>query len=298
MKKAIIIQGPTASGKTAVAVRLAAKLHTGVVSADSRQCYDGMPIGTAWPSVAELSAAPHYFIGGYPVTTALTAADYEQIALKHLSDLFLTSDNAVVCGGTGLYIKALCEGLDAMPAVDEEIEKAVNDGYKNEGVAWLQEAIRAEDPTFFATGEIANPARLIRALVFVRSTGKSILTFRTRTTRQRPFGIIKIGLELPREELYERINQRVDIMLQQGLEQEVLSLFPQRHLKNLQTVGYSELFEYIEGKCTYDYAVDKIKQHTRNYAKRQLTWFKKDPEIHWLTTNDKDIDDKIMQLIQ
>ena len=297
MKTVVVIQGSTASGKTAVAVRLARELGTAIVSADSRQCYEGMPIGTAWPSPAELAAVKHYFIGEYPVTTHLTAADYERIALSQLDEIFTRHDTAVVCGGTGLYIKSLCEGLDEMPPIDETINGEVNLEYKKLGLEWLQGAVQHEDPEFFASGEIHNPSRLLRALVFVRSNGRSILSFRTSTRKPRPFSIVKVGLDLPREALYERINKRVDLMMDAGLLAEVTSLFPQRHLKNLQTVGYSELFDYLEGNCTLPEAIDKIKQHTRNYAKRQLTWFKKDADIVWLSPDDGQIVEKIKGLL-
>ena len=297
MKTVVVIQGPTASGKTAVAVRLARELGTAIVSADSRQCYEGMPIGTAWPSPTELGAVKHYFIGEYPVTTHLTAADYERIALSQLGEIFTRHDTAVVCGGTGLYIKSLCEGLDEMPPIDETIKGEVNLMYKKLGLEWLQKAVQHEDPEFFASGEIHNPSRLLRALVFVRSNGRSILSFRTSTRKPRPFRIVKVGLDLPRAALYERINKRVDLMMDAGLLAEVTSLFHQRHLKNLQTVGYSELFDYLEGNCTLPEAIDKIKQHTRNYAKRQLTWFKKDADIVWLSPDDGQILEKIKGLL-
>jgi tRNA dimethylallyltransferase len=288
-----VIAGPTAVGKTAIAVELAKWLGTSVVSADSRQCYKEMSIGTAKPSPAELSGVKHYFIDEFPVTVNLTAADYEQLALGYLNEIFKTRRAAIVCGGTGLYIKALCEGLDAMPEVDEQISINVNEAYKKNGMAWLQETIQAEDPEFYASSESENPARMIRALIFKRSTGESILNFRTGTKRERYFETIKIGLELPREVLYERINQRVDNMMEAGLLDEVKSLYPQRHLKNLQTVGYAELFDYLDNKCSLAEAVNKIKQHTRNYAKRQMTWFRKEENISWLRADDPHIVDHI-----
>jgi tRNA dimethylallyltransferase len=253
-----------------------------------------MTIGTAKPSTEELQAVKHYFIDEFPVTTALTAADYEELALKYLDDIFSTRPAAVVCGGTGLYIKALCEGLDQMPQVDPTITKAVDEAYKQNGIPWLQQAMEQEDPEFFKVGETQNPARMLRALSFIRTTGKSIVHYRTNTRKERPFRTIKVGLELPREVLYARINSRVDKMMQEGLLQEVQSLFPLRQLKNLQTVGYAELFEHLEGKCGLDEAVEKIKQHTRNYAKRQLTWFKKDPEFIWFRADDPGLVDKIL----
>lgn len=256
-----------------------------------------MTIGTAKPTPEEQQGVKHYFINEFPVATALTVADYEHLALGYLAEIFDTHDTAVVCGGTGLYIKALCEGIDPMPPVDEAINKEVNDWYASEGIGWLQKAVSEEDPAYYQQMETTNPARLIRALIFIRSTGQSIATFRTNTKKERPFKIIKVGLELPRQQLYDRINKRVDVMMAEGLEAEARGLYPLRHLKNLQTVGYSELFEYFDGKCTLAYAVDKIKQNSRNYAKRQLTWFKRDPETVWFVADDTDVVEKITGLL-
>lgn len=291
-----VIAGPTAVGKTAIAIQLAQRLGTSIISADSRQCYREMTIGTAKPTEEELAQVHHYFINSHSVTEHLTTADFERLALGYLEEIFKTNDAAVVCGGTGLYIKSLCEGIDEMPDVDEAIEQEVNEQYRQHGIAWLQKAVQQEDPEFYRQGEIQNPVRMIRALSFMRSNGKSILNYRTGTKAERPFNIIKIALDLPREVLYERINRRVDIMMEQGLLEEVKQLYPQRHLKNLQTVGYSELFDYIDSKYTLEEAIDKIKQHTRNYAKRQLTWFRKDKEFHWLEAGDAQVINKILAI--
>jgi tRNA dimethylallyltransferase len=291
-----IIVGPTAVGKTAVSIRVAQRLGTAIISADSRQCYREMTIGTAKPSVEELKTVPHYFIDEFPIAHALTAADFESLALKYLGDIFKTHSTAIVCGGTGLYIKALCEGLDEMPPADDKIAKETETAYELNGIEWLRQAVQNEDPEFYSEGEIKNPARMVRALSFIRSTGKSIVHYRTGIQKQRAFHIIKAGLELPREKLYDRINTRVDTMMQQGLLAEVEQLYPQRHLKNLQTVGYAELFDYLDGKCTLSAAIEKIKQHTRNYAKRQLTWFKKDKEITWFNAGDINVVEKILSI--
>lgn len=293
---AYIIAGPTAVGKTGISIRLAQALGTAVVSADSRQCYKGMEIGTAQPTATEMQAVPHYFIDVFPPETALTAADYEKLSLGYLQEIFTQHNTAVVCGGTGLYIKALCDGLDEMPEIAESITKAVNEAYQENGIGWLQEQIQVEDPLFYIQGEIQNPARLIRALIFKRATGKSITAFRTGAKKQRPFKIIKAALELPRPVLYDRINQRVDLMMAEELLKEAEALYPKRHLKNLQTVGYAELFDFFEGKYSLEEAVDKIKQHTRNYAKRQMTWFKKDQEFTWFQADDPDVVEKILAL--
>lgn len=293
----IVVAGPTAVGKTGVAIHLAQNLGTEIVSADSRQCYTGMKIGTAQPSAAELALVPHHFIDCFPPERSLSAADYEKLALGYLDSIFRKHDAAVVCGGTGLYIKALCEGLDDMPAVDPAIEAQVNQAYADQGIDWLRQSISEADPAFYASGETGNPSRMLRALVFRLSTGESITAYRTGIKKERPFHTVKIGLELPRTELYERINTRVDQMMQEGLLQEAEQLFPQRHLKNLNTVGYSELFAYFDKQLSLAEAVDQIKQHSRNYAKRQLTWFKKDKAFHWLQANDPFLQQKIADLL-
>lgn len=293
----IVIAGPTAVGKTAVAIELALHLDTEIISADSRQCYLGMAIGTAQPTTAERQKIKHHFVDCYPPETPLNAADFERIALAKIAEIFETKNTAIVCGGTGLYIKALCEGLDDMPAIDEKINAEINAEYAEKGIAWLQEKVKTEDPIFFTTGEKENPARLLRALVFKLSTGKSIADFKKGINKERPFRIIKVGLELPREILYQRINERVCKMMEDGLLAEVTALFPMRHLKNLNTVGYSEIFDYLEGKTTIETAIEKIQQHSRNYAKRQLTWFRKDEEFHWLRTDEELLPAKIKALL-
>ncbi len=297
LKVVYFIVGPTAVGKTDVAVNLAQRLGTSIISADSRQCYKEMTIGTAKPATETLNQVKHYFIDEFPVTQPITAAGFENLALQYLDEIFMTSTSVVVCGGTGLYIKALIEGLDEMPANDDTIVINTEEEYKTKGLEWLQLAVKQEDPGFYETAEIQNPARLLRALAFVRSTGTSINEYRTKTVKQRPFRTIIAGLELPREALYERINHRVDLMMNQGLLNEVQGLLPYRHLKTLQTVGYTELFDYFEARCSLEDAVGKIKQHSRNYAKRQLTWFKKDKNISWFRADDTDVVEKILAVI-
>ncbi|MBS1774497.1 MAG: tRNA (adenosine(37)-N6)-dimethylallyltransferase MiaA [Bacteroidetes bacterium] len=296
VKTVYIVAGPTAVGKTAISIDLAKKLNTAVISADSRQCYKEMTIGTAKPGAEELQSVRHYFIDDYSVVNNITAADFENLALDWLEEIFKEQDTAVVCGGTGLYIKALCEGLDEMPAINQEIVEDINQQYETQGINWLRQAVKEEDPEFYAVGEIQNPARLLRALTFKRSIGESIVHFKTGKKKERDFKIVKIGLELPREVLYRRIDARVDTMIQNGLLDEVKGLYALRKLKNLQTVGYSELFDYIDGQLSLDEAIEKIKQHTRNYAKRQMTWFKKDKEIIWFNAEDANLIDKILTI--
>lgn len=293
----IVIAGPTAVGKTVVAIQLAQHFETEIISADSRQCYHGMEIGTAQPTAKERKQIKHHFVDRYPPETALSAADFERFALAQLSLIFETKKVAILCGGTGLYIKALCEGLDEMPSIDEKINAEINAEYTEKGIDWLQEKIKIEDQIFFATGEKENPARLIRALVFKLSSGKSITDFKKGIKKERPFRIIKIGLELPREILYQRINNRVLKMMEEGLLAEVAALFPLRHLKNLNTVGYSEIFDFLEEKTSLETAIEKIQQHSRNYAKRQLTWFRKDEEFVWMRADDENLKAKIEAII-
>jgi tRNA dimethylallyltransferase len=282
----IVIAGPTASGKTALALDLAQRLGTAIISADARQCYQGMAIGSAQPSAEEQAAVKHYFVNQFPVTALQSAASFEKIALDALGEIFAEGRTAIACGGSGLYLRALCEGLDEMPPVDVDIAVSVDAGYREHGIAWLQEALRHEDPAFSDGEALKNPARMMRALSFVRSTGRSILSYRSGRKKQRPFRILKFALDLPREELYARINARTRRMMEAGLPEEARRLLPYRHLPPLQTVGYAELFEHFDGKYTLDAAAEKIAQHTRNYAKRQLTWFRRDAEISWLPAGD------------
>ena len=285
-KTVIIIAGPTASGKTALAILLAQHFSTQIISADSRQCYRELNIGVAKPSAVELALVPHYFINSHSINDALSAADFERYALNAVGDIHAHNNVVVMVGGTGLYIKAFCEGLDDIPAVDEALRQRINAQYQANGIAWLQEEVRKADPAYFQQGEIANPQRMLRALEVKLSTGQSISSFQSRQKKERSFNIIKIGLELPRPVLYNRINERVDAMMQQGLEAEAKALLPVRDLNALQTVGYRELFDYFDRNCTREKAIELIKQNTRHYAKRQMTWFKKDAEIHWVDAQD------------
>jgi tRNA dimethylallyltransferase len=280
-KTVILIAGPTAVGKTALAIELAQHFHTAIISADSRQCYKEITIGVAKPSVEELNTVKHYFINSHSITHEVTAAAYEQYALTVAEELFATNNFAVMVGGTGLYIKAFCEGMDQIPAVPDELRMQLQQTYQQKGMAWLQQELQQHDPLFAAQGEMQNPQRMLRALEVVLASGESIIKFRTGEKQQRPFDIIKIGLELPREELYNRINLRVDLMMKEGLLEEAKPVYPQRQLNALQTVGYRELFDYFDGTLTLPQAVEKIKQNSRHYAKRQLTWFKRDAAMKW-----------------
>ncbi len=280
-KTVIVIAGPTAVGKTAIAIRLAQRFATEIISADSRQCFKELNIGVARPSVEELQQVPHHFITSHSIQEEVTAVTFEQYALQKVNELFRTQELVIMVGGTGLYIKAFCEGLDAIPAIDPAIRQRIQDEYAEKGLPWLQATIREKDPAFYEAGEIQNPQRMMRALEVAEATGHSILFFRRGQKASRDFNIIKIGLELPKEELHRNINTRVDKMMEAGLLEEVKNLLPWRHLNALQTVGYAELFDYLDGTISLDKAVEQIKTTTRQYAKRQMTWFKKDPAIRW-----------------
>lgn len=285
-KTVIIIAGPTASGKTALSLQLAAHFKTDIISADSRQCFKELSIGVAKPTVAELQQAHHYFINSHSITENVNAQSFEQYALNAVNEIFIKNDVAIMVGGTGLYIKAFCEGLDEIPEVDDAIRKKIIDHYNEYGLQWLQNEVQKNDPAFWNVAEQQNPQRLMRALEVFLSTKKSITSFRTNTKIDRPFRIIKIGIDLPKERLHENINHRTDEMIRMGLMGEVNQLISYKHLNALQTVGYSEMFEYLEGKTSLSEAIELIKIHTRQYAKRQMTWFRKDKEIIWVNTSD------------
>lgn len=281
-KTVVIVAGPTASGKTAAAIRLAQHWHTSIISADSRQCYRELNIGVARPSAEELAAVPHYFIASHSIHEPVNAAGFEAYALQKASEIFQEKDIVVMVGGTGLYIKAFCEGLDEVPGIDPGIRAAIITAYQQKGLGWLQQQVKEEDPVYFANGEIQNPQRLMRVLEVKRGTGQSIRLFQKGDRAMRPFRVVKLGIDLPREELFNRIDRRVDQMIEQGLTDEVKDLRPYRHLVPLQTVGYTELFDHLLGNITLQKAIELIKTNTRRYARRQLTWFRKDKEIAWV----------------
>ena len=281
-----IIVGPTAVGKTSFAISLAQHLKTEIISADARQCYAELNIGVARPSLDELSHVPHHFIASHSVNETVNAQVFENYALSKANELFKTHHSVVMVGGTGLYIKAFCEGLDLIPAIDPAIREDIIKQYEKLGLRWLQKEVSVKDPMYWAKGEQQNPQRLMRALEVMLGTGASIVSFQIKNKITRPFKIVKVGLELTREQLYERINQRVISMVENGLETEVRNLLPQNHLNALQTVGYSEWMPYFEGEIQKEKVIENIQQNTRHYAKRQMTWFKKDPDITWYSPNE------------
>jgi len=281
-KYLLVIAGPTAVGKTAFAIQLAKHFKTEIVSADSRQFYKEMSIGTAKPSHGELAAVPHHFINSHSIADTITAGDYEKQALALLDNLFKIHDIVVLVGGSGLFIKAVCEGFDELPVSDPVVRNRLNKEFSETGIKGLQEQLKTVDPEYLSLVDSNNPQRIIRALEVFEITGLPFSVLRKSSVRQRPFKTVKIGLNLPREMLYERINSRVDLMLQQGLLDEVRVLLPFRHLNALNTVGYSELFDFFDGKTELLSAIELIKQNTRRFAKRQLTWFRKDAGIKWI----------------
>ncbi len=282
LKTVIIITGPTASGKTGLAVALAEHLNTSIISADSRQCFRELNIGVAKPSPEQLAAIPHFFINSHSIREEVNAAIFESLAMRWCEDIFSTRDSVILCGGTGLYIRAFRDGLDEIPAIDEEIRKEIISAYQERGINWLRESVRLADPEFFSSGEISNPQRLMRALEVIKSTGRSIISFRKQQKKDRPFRILEFAIRLPRKELYRRIDERVDTMIDAGLLDEVKSLLPHQQLNALQTVGYSELFDYLNSNCSLDESIRLIKQNSRHYAKRQITWMKKNENLVWL----------------
>jgi len=285
-KTLIVVAGPTASGKTALAIELAQKLKTEIISADSRQFYREMSIGTAKPTPDELSQAKHHFIDSLSITDSFSVGDFEHQGLTLLEDIFKTHDAAVLVGGSGLFIKAICEGFDELPTVSPETRGRLNLELEEKGIVYLQEKLKAADPVYYNQVDLNNPQRIIRALEVFESMGIPFSSYRKGSANPRPFRSVKIGIDLPREVLYQRINRRVDIMVEQGLVEEVQALLPYRHLNALNTVGYSELFDYFDGKTDLETAISLIKQNTRRFAKRQMTWFRKDKTIHWISSND------------
>ena len=280
-KTVVVIAGPTAVGKTAVGIEVAKHFRTQIISADSRQCFHELNIGVARPSEEELAQVPHYFIATHSIQQKITAASFEEYALTKAQELFQKHDVLVMVGGTGLYIKAFLEGMDEIPDVPPEVHKEVISSYNEKGLEWLQEEIQKLDPQFWREGETKNPQRMMRALEVVKATGRSILQFRKGEKKKRDFAVIKIALDTPRDLLYRNINHRVDKMMEAGLLEEVIALLPYEKLNALQTVGYREMIQHLKGEISLAQAVDAIKQNTRQYAKRQLTWFRKDKEFTW-----------------
>lgn len=287
-KKLIVIAGPTAAGKTNLAIRIAQHFDTEVLSADSRQFYKEMSIGTAKPSPEELSAVKHHFINSLSVTEEYSAGDFETEGLRTIRGIFETKNYAVLAGGSGLFIKAITEGFDDLPSSPAGLRDDLNRLFADKGIAELQQQLKRLDPDYYRQADINNPQRIIRALEVCISTGKPFSSYRINQKRDRPFISVKIGLNFEREVLYQRINERVDAMISAGLVNEVKQLLPYRNYNALNTVGYSEIFAYLDGKSTLEQAVALIKQNTRRFAKRQLTWFRRDSAIRWFSASQYD----------
>lgn len=277
-----MILGPTASGKTEAAVDLAVKLGAEVISADSRQFYREMRIGTARPTEEQLGRARHHFVGHLSVTDPYNVARYEQDALRVLGNIFKHESYAILVGGSGLYIDAVCKGIDELPDPEPELRRQLRKEFESEGLSFMQRRLEALDPAYFREVDLQNPNRVLRALEVCIITGQPYSSFRKHQQKPRDFEIVKFGLDLPRDVMNRQIDARVDEMMKMGLLEEARSLYPFRHLNALNTVGYKELFEYLEGRCTLQLAIERIKTSTRRYAKRQVTWFRKDREIQWV----------------
>lgn len=281
--KLIVIVGPTAVGKTAAAIHLASRLKTEIISADSRQLFKELTIGTAKPTLEELAAVPHHFINYKSIEEEYDAATYGEESHQLVIRLFEKYETLVLCGGSGLYVKALLEGFDEMPDIPEGLREEITHDFHEKGLAWLQEEMRNADPEYFAQVDTQNPQRLMRGLEIVRASGRSVMDFRKKNKKDLPFQVVKYGLELPREVLYARIDERVDEMIRSGLVEEAAQFYARKELNALQTVGYQELFGWMDGHYDRDEAIRLLKRNTRHYAKRQLTWFKRDVQISWMS---------------
>lgn len=277
----IVLIGPTGVGKTELSLRLAEGFQTSIVSADSRQLYADLKIGTAAPTEEQLKRVPHYLVGTLRLTDYYSAAQYEAEAMEILNRLFTRRDVVILTGGSMMYVDAVCKGIDDIPTVDEDTRRTMLQKYETEGLEPLCAELRLLDPEYYRIVDLKNPKRVIHALEICYMTGRTYTSFRTRQTKERPFRILKIGLKRDREELYGRINQRVDEMMKDGLLDEVRSVLPYRHLNSLNTVGYKELFKYLDGEWELPFAIEKIKQNSRIYSRKQMTWFKRDEEIRW-----------------
>lgn len=285
-KHLIVIVGPTAIGKTSLSIKLAKYFNCPILSADSRQFFKEISIGTAKPSLQEQDGVKHYFIHSHSIHDEYNVGQFEEEAINALLDIYKTHDIAILVGGSGLYVDAICKGIDDIPK-DITVREQLNTELLSKGIEALQEELKEKDPEHYESMNIQNPQRLIRALEVCRATGKTYSSFRKNKIKTRPFKIHKIGLNTDREIVYSNINKRVDIMMKMGLLDEVKSVHSYKHLNSLNTVGYKELFAYIDNELTLDDAIELIKKNTRNFAKRQLTWFRKDENTTWFSPESK-----------
>jgi tRNA dimethylallyltransferase len=282
MKTLLVLLGPTGVGKTEWSLSIAEALHCPIISADSRQLYRGLSIGTAAPTLEQMRRVQHHFVGILAPTDYYSASDFEREVLSLLATLHQEHPVVIMSGGSMMYIDAVCNGIDEIPNIDERLRRDLQALYRGEGLDPIRQQLKILDPTFYNEIDLKNPQRVIHALEVCLMTGKPYSSLRTNPRKERPFRIVKVGLTRDRAELYDRINRRVDQMVADGLVEEARGLFPMRHLNALNTVGYKELFAHFEGECTLEFAIDKVKQHSRNYARKQLSWFRRDKEIHWV----------------
>lgn len=283
MKTLFVIVGPTGVGKTSLCLKVAEHLNTVIINADSRQVFKEIPIGTAAPTKDERKSIRHFFVGNLHINEYYNASKYEQDVLKLLNILFKYKDNVIMSGGSMMYVDAVCKGIDDIPSVDDNIRKTLQERFDKEGLSGISKELALLDPDYYAIVDKNNHKRIIHALEICLSTGKPYSSFRKNTTKERPFRIIKIGLNMDRQRLYERIDLRVEQMIHDGLIQEALNVYEYKDLNALNTVGYKETFEYLDGLCTLDNAIFRIKSNTHKYCRKQLTWFRRDPNIHWFS---------------
>ena len=287
MKTLIVLLGPTGVGKTDLSIELAKHYRTSVISCDSRQIYKEMYIGTAVPEREQLEAVPHFFIQTVSVRDYFNCWEFEQQALAKIRELFETADVVIMAGGSMMYIDAVCKGIDEMPTIDDEVRVSVKEMFERDGIEALRLLLKKLDPEWYSQVDLKNAKRIMHALEVCLMTGKPYSSFLTRSVKKREFDIVKIGLNREREELFDRINHRVDLMVEAGMEEEARALYPLRHLNALNTVGYKEWFDYFDGKFDREEAIRLIKRNTRRYAKKQLTWYRNDPDIHWFHPSQK-----------
>ena len=281
MPTLIVLIGPTGVGKTELSLKIAEHCHTEIISSDSRQLYADLKIGTAAPTPEQLKRVPHHFVGTLQLTDYYSAARYEEEVMEKLKELFQTHSSVVMTGGSMMYIDAVCKGIDDIPTIDSDTRELMLKRYEKEGLEALCAELKLLDPEYYAQVDVKNPKRVIHALEICYMTGKTYTSFRTRSQKKRPFNILKIGLRREREELYERINRRVDLMMEEGLLEEAKRVYPYRSLNSLNTVGYKELFKFLDGEWELPFAIEKVKQNSRIYSRKQMTWFKRDADIIW-----------------
>lgn len=281
MPTLIVLIGPTGVGKTELSLKIAEHYHTEIISSDSRQLYADLKIGTAAPTPEQLKRVPHHFVGTLQLTDYYSAARYEEEVMEKLKELFQTHSSVVMTGGSMMYIDAVCKGIDDIPTIDSDTRELMLKRYEKEGLEALCAELKLLDPEYYAQVDVKNPKRVIHALEICYMTGKTYTSFRTRSQKKRPFNILKIGLRRERKELYERINRRVDLMMEEGLLEEAKRVYPYRSLNSLNTVGYKELFKFLDGEWELPFAIEKVKQNSRIYSRKQMTWFKRDADITW-----------------